>query len=83
MLSQPPDISETLEWMLQSRQVGDEILVQTLVHEQYSAVYRFVHSVIDSHDVIHARNLVEQVISSAVEDPASYPGDLDVQVWLF
>jgi DNA-directed RNA polymerase specialized sigma24 family protein len=83
MFGQTPEISETLEWMLQSRQVGDEILVQTLVHEQYSAVYRFVLSIIDSHEVNRGRNLVEQVISSAVEDPASYPGDLDVQVWLF
>ena len=44
MLGQAPEISDTLEWMLQSRQVGEETLVKILIQEQYAHVYQLVSS---------------------------------------
>jgi len=83
MLGTAPEISETLQWMLQSRQVGDELLVNTLVHEQYSHICRFVSFIISSQDIARCECIAGQVIYAAVEDAASYQGKLRVQAWLF
>jgi len=83
MFDETSEISETLEWMLQSRQVGDETLVKTLVHEQYAPIYRFAQSVLNSTQSKCGKSLTEQVILAAVEEAHKYPGNVDVQVWLF
>ncbi|MGB7096370.1 MAG: hypothetical protein WBD62_17125, partial [Anaerolineales bacterium] len=83
MFDETSEISETLEWMLQSRQVGDETLVKTLVHEQYAPIYRFAQSVLNSTQSKRGKSLTEQVILAAVEEAHKYPGNVDVQVWLF
>ena len=83
MLGQTPEISDTLEWMLRSRQVGAETLVKTLVHKQYFPIYRFAQSLIKSTHSKHCKSLTEQVLLTAVEEAHKYPGDVDVQVWLF
>jgi len=72
MLGQAPEISETLEWMLQSRQVGDAALVKTLIREQYSHVFRFVSSIIDVRDSNRCEEITEQIITAAVGNSASY-----------
>ena len=82
MLGQAPEISDTLEWMLQSRQVGDETLVKTLIQEKYAYVYRFISSIIESTDASRCEAITEQIISSAVKDPTNYRGDMDVETWL-
>jgi DNA-directed RNA polymerase specialized sigma24 family protein len=82
MLGQAPEISETLEWMLQSRQVGVDTLVKTLIQEQYSHVYRFVSSIIDSKDSRSCEEITEQIISAAIEDSPGYQGDMNVNAWL-
>jgi len=83
MLAKPPEISETLEWMLQSGQVGEETLIKTLIHEHYSNVYRFILSIVDPQDKNLAKQLTEQAILAAVTDSSAYDGHLGVQVWLF
>lgn len=47
MFDERPEISDTLEWMLQSRQVGDETLVYALVHEHYAAIHQFTVSILE------------------------------------
>lgn len=83
MFDEKPEISETLEWMLQSRQVGDEVLVNTLVHEQYIELYKLGMALFNSTDGRLADNLVEQVICAAVEEAQDYSQEISVQVWLF
>ena len=83
MLGKAPEISETLEWMLQSRQVGEELLVKTLVHEQFSKLYRFVSSLTGSEEGDHNRRITEKIITRAVEDTPSYDENIQVQGWLF
>ena len=82
MLGQEPEISETLEWMLQSRQVGDATLVKTLIREQYSHVFRFVSSIIDAQDSNRCGEITEQIITAAVGNSASYQGEMSVNAWL-
>ncbi len=82
MLGQAPEISETLEWMLQSRQVGVDTLVKTLIEEQYTHVYRFVSSIIDSKDARRCEEITEQIIFAAIEDSPGYQGDMNVNAWL-
>ena len=83
MLANNADISETLEWMLQSRQVGEEILIETLIHEQYTNVYRFILSIAGPQERSSAQQLAEQTILAAVTDPSAYDMHFGVQVWLF
>ena len=67
MFEKNPEISENLEWMLQSRQVGDETLVKTLVHEYYAEVRRFASSLIQNENRTRVDQFAEQVICIAVE----------------
>ena len=83
MFDEKPEISETLEWMLQSRQVGDETLVNTLVHEQHTALYKLGLALFNTSDSRRGDNLAEQVICAAVEDAQEYRQEVSVQVWLF
>ena len=83
MFEEKPEISDTLEWMLQSRQVGDETLVNTLVHEQYAPLYKLALSFFNSPDSESAEKLAEQVFSEAVEDANQYREEIGVEIWLF
>lgn len=82
MLGQAPEISETLEWMLQSRQVGEETLVKILIQEQYAHVYQLVSSLIDSKAANRCEEITEQIIFAAIEDTPGYQGDMKVNAWL-
>jgi DNA-directed RNA polymerase specialized sigma24 family protein len=83
MFDEKPDISETLEWMLQSRQVGDEILVRTLVQDQYSVLYQLGIVLLNTPDDSQVHDLTEQVICAAVEGAQDYSQAISVRVWLF
>jgi DNA-directed RNA polymerase specialized sigma24 family protein len=82
MLGQTPEISETLEWMLQSRQVGEDILVKTLIQEQYAHIYQLVSTLIDSKASKRCDEITEQIILAAIEDSPGYQGDMNVKAWL-
>jgi DNA-directed RNA polymerase specialized sigma24 family protein len=83
MFEKGPEVSETLEWMLQSRQVGDETLVKTLIHEHYADLHHFALSIIQAEEQIQAGQFAEQVIFTAVEKAQEYRQDYPVKVWLF
>lgn len=83
MFEKRPEVSETLEWMLQSRQVGDEILIKTLVHEHYAEIHRLASSISLDAELTKLNQLAEQVICSAVERAQEYRQDFPVKVWLF
>lgn len=82
MFDDKPEISDTLEWMLQSRQVGDETLVNTMVNEQYAGLNSFSLSVLPPSYSDLAQRLTEKVITSAVENASQYQQDIRVKVWL-
>lgn len=83
MFEEKPEISETLEWMLQSRQVGDETLVNTLIHEKYASLYSLALSFFNAPDSESAEKLTEQVITEAVEDANLYQPEIRVEIWLY
>lgn len=82
MLDQTPEISGTLEWMLQSRQVGEGILVKNLVQEHYSFICCFVSAVTAALDAEACCHIAEQIILGAVLDTQGYQGDGEVKTWL-
>jgi hypothetical protein len=82
MLDQNPEISATLDWMLQSRQVGDVILVNNLVQEHFSFIFRFVSVVSPALDFERCLYLAEQIILEVVLDTQGYQGEGEVQTWL-
>lgn len=77
------EFSGTLEWMLQSRQVGDESLVKILVQEQYSQLHCFVDSLMSSKHADTSGQITEKIIRRVVEDSTRYNDDIPVRVWLF
>jgi DNA-directed RNA polymerase specialized sigma24 family protein len=83
MFEHRPQISETLEWMLQSRQVGDEELVKALVHKHYAEICRFGLSLFQDAERIRVRQFADQVIYTAVKNAQEYNQDFPVKVWLF
>jgi DNA-directed RNA polymerase specialized sigma24 family protein len=83
MFEKKPEISETLEWMLQSRQVGDEILVKTLVRDHYAEIHLFSLSFWREADRYRVSQFVEQVICAGVDRAQEYRQDYPVKVWLF
>jgi DNA-directed RNA polymerase specialized sigma24 family protein len=83
MFEERPQISETLEWMLQSRQVGDVELVKTLVHQHYNEIYRFGLSLFQDAERDRIHQFVDRVIFTAVKDAPVYNQDFPVKVWLF
>lgn len=82
MFAEKPEISDNLEWMLQSRQVGDDTLVQSLVREHYAQLYNFGLAQFNS-SLGRAAQLAETVLVEAVETAGQYRGDVPVRVWLF
>lgn len=82
MFEDKPEISDHLEWMLQSRQVGDETLVETLVEEHFAHLVCFGQALFDSESDRQAKKLAEKIILNAVENASQYRGDVSVKVWL-
>ena len=82
MLGQAPEISETLEWMLQSRQVGEDILVKRLIQEQYARVYCLVSAVLATKESRRCEAITEQIITAVVDKTSSYRGKSSVDAWL-
>ena len=83
MFEKRPEISDTLEWMLQSRQVGDEILVKTLVHQHYAEIHRLALSLFQDADELRVSQFAEQVVYAGIERAQEYHQDFPVKVWLF
>jgi len=44
---QSPELSSDIEWMIQSGQVTNELIVETLVNQYYSSVYLLAISLLD------------------------------------
>lgn len=81
MFVEIPEISDNLEWMLQSRQVGDVTLVHTLVKQHYAKLYSFGLALFNSNSK-RAQQLAEKVIIEAVETAGKYRGEVRVKWWL-
>jgi DNA-directed RNA polymerase specialized sigma24 family protein len=81
MLNPIPDYAPDLEWMLQSGQVSNELLLEALVVEYYPAVFRLAHALLD--DQTAARKAADKVFSLALLELYSYRAQDGVEIWLY
>jgi DNA-directed RNA polymerase specialized sigma24 family protein len=82
MFDDQMEISDNLEWMLQSRQVGDYTLVTTLVQEHYAQLNSFCLAILYPKNYHQAGIIAEKVLLEAVEEAGQYLGEMRVLVWL-
>jgi len=82
------DLSETshelapdLEWMLQSNQVSNELLLETLVHEHGVELYQLARSLLG--DSRAAREVVAATILAVIEKRKRFWGKGSAKDWLF
>lgn len=81
MFSESPGLAPDLEWMLKSNQVGDTLILETLVHEAYSPVFRLALSILDDEGAAH--HAAFQTFSLALGEKHRYRSELPVKTWLF
>lgn len=81
MFDQPPDLSPDLDWILNSNQVSEKILVETLVRDHFNGLRQFALIVLDDDSL--ASQVATEVIVMAVSQRDTYWGDTSGRCWLF
>jgi DNA-directed RNA polymerase specialized sigma24 family protein len=74
-------LDSELEWMLQSSQVDDALLIEALIHKYYSGLYQLTLSVTGNPQT--AAQTAGQAITSAVAKRHRYSGEYSLRVWLY
>jgi DNA-directed RNA polymerase specialized sigma24 family protein len=75
------ELAPDLEWMLQSGQVPQEVLLQTLLQEHYAPVYHLALSLLD--DESAAKRAARQTFTSALLEMHAYRGPNGMRPWLY
>jgi RNA polymerase sigma factor (sigma-70 family) len=81
MLDPRTDYSPDLEWMLQSGQAPDSLIIETLVQEYYDPVYRYCISVLEDKDRAH--QATRETFVYTVRHAHRYRSQESVQAWLY
>lgn len=77
----PAELSSDLEWMLQSGQVGREVLAEALIGEYYAPIYRLALALLNDEDL--AQEAALHTFRSALEKLERYRSSQGVRPWLF
>ena len=75
------ELAPTLDWMLQSAQVSDVALAETLVRDYAAPLMRLASSLLPDQD--QALKAVSQTITRGVLDRRRYPGTGSALAWLY
>lgn len=70
-----------LEWMLQSAEIEDALLIEALIHKYYAGLYQLTLSVTENPQA--ATRAAGQAITSAVSMRHRYSGEYSLRVWLY
>lgn len=81
MFEPPADLAPDLEWMLGGDQVSKEMILEALVEEHYSTLYRLALSVLGTQDAAH--QATRETIARALTNQYSYREQLGVNTWLY
>lgn len=81
LITEPPALSQDLEWMLQSGQASPVLLAEALVHEYYAPVYRLAFSVLDDEKAAHLA--AQRTIGEALANVHLYREGMGVRNWLY
>jgi DNA-directed RNA polymerase specialized sigma24 family protein len=80
LYEQLPELSPDLEWMLLSGQAGEDMIINALIDEGFTSVYRLPYLVLN--DPPSARRMAVEVLATALLERHGYSGQEGVQVWL-
>jgi DNA-directed RNA polymerase specialized sigma24 family protein len=80
MFDESSDLSPDLEWMLQSRQVDDETLIEALTHQYYQPFYRLALSQLTYPEEAH--RAAQETLIEAVFQGRNYRGETIIDEWL-
>jgi DNA-directed RNA polymerase specialized sigma24 family protein len=76
-----PELSNDLEWMLQSGQASIQMLAEALLNEYYAPVYRLALSMLNDPEV--ARQATLEVFSNALMQVYRYRSEVGVDFWVY
>ena len=74
------ELGPDLEWMLASHQVSSSLLLETLIHEYYSHIYRLAFSILDDQQA--AKQAVLETFSVALLNVHHYRAVTGVENWI-
>ena len=72
--------NSTLEWMLQSAEVSDPLLLEALLHHYYPGLYQF--TLLVTSDPQMAGYAAGQPLAQAVKTRHRFTGEISLQAWL-
>lgn len=75
-----PDLAPDLDWMLESRQVSNSLLLERLLQEHYARIYHLAYSFLD--DKTSAYQVSNKIFAKALSNAHDYRSSLGVDVWL-
>lgn len=80
LIEQPVELAPDLEWMLRSTQASPAMIVDCLVQEHYSAIYRPCYALLG--DPAAAEQAALETMLQVVENRHRFRGRQSVQAWL-
>lgn len=80
MFDRIPELSPDLEWVLQSGQASDEMVVTAMVDECFEPLYRLAYALLN--DQPSAQRAAIIALATALIEAHRYPGGDSVQTWL-
>jgi DNA-directed RNA polymerase specialized sigma24 family protein len=80
MLIDRPELDSDLEWMLQSGQANDQVIIETLVNEYYALIFRFTLSCLGINQ--EARDATLESLATALVESHRYSGNEGARLWL-
>jgi DNA-directed RNA polymerase specialized sigma24 family protein len=81
MFEPQSELSSDLEWMLESGQVGSDVLAETLVQEYAGQFYRSARLLLWNE--AFARQALERALGAALASLYGYRREVGVKVWLY
>lgn len=80
MLDKNQHIAPDIEWILQSGQANEQMLLETLVHDYAGRLYRFCLAVLEDADL--SRQITGSICAKAVRQAQDYKPQDGVDFWL-
>jgi DNA-directed RNA polymerase specialized sigma24 family protein len=80
MLEKPPELAPDLEWMLQSNQVSEGLLLETAITENYEWVYHITLCILDDPEM--ADRAARETFTTLIKRRHRYWGQLDARSWI-
>ena len=80
MLIDRPELDTDVEWMLQSGQANDQVIIETLVNEFYAYIFRFSLSCLGVNQ--QARDATLESLATALIESHRYSGKEGTRLWL-